>query len=105
MDCAIYPKNAADDLVCYGYGKVSSNQFGSYHSLEVDKFQKDDVNVKKQTLQMRKITIQGKDYAYDQKNNIVYDMESYKRSKKTGEVMQEMGRLEKRGRNNVLVKM
>jgi hypothetical protein len=105
MDCAVYPKNSADDLVCYGYGKVSSNQFGSYPSLEVDKFQKDDVNIKKQTLQMRRIVIQGKDYAYDQKNNIVYDMESYKRSKKTGEVMQELGRLEKRGRNNVLVKM
>ena len=105
MDCAIYPKSASDDLVCYGYGKVSSNQFGSYPSLEVDKFQKDDVNVKKQTLQLIKIIIQGRNYAYDKKSNIVYDMESYNRSKKTGEVMQEVGKLEKMGRNNVLIKM
>jgi hypothetical protein len=105
IDCAIYKKNASDNLVCYGYGKVNSNQFGSYPSLEVDKYQKDDINVKKQTLQLRKITIQGKDYAYDQKNNIVYDMESYKESKKTGETLRELGRLGKQGRNNVLVKI
>ena len=73
--------------------------------MEVDKYQKDDINVKTQTLQLRKITIQGTDYAYDQKNNIVYDMESYKQSKKTGETLQELGRLEKQGRNNVLVKI
>ena len=86
------------------YGKVTSNQFGSYPSLEVDKFQKDDINVKKQIVRARKITIQGNDYAYDQNNNIVYDLESYKQSKKTGEPLQELGRLEKQGRNNVLVK-
>ena len=106
IDCAIYKKNASDNLVCYGYGKVNSNQFGSYPSLEVDKSQKDDINIKKQTLQLRRITIQGKDYAYDQANNIVYDMESYKQSKKTGETLQELGRLgRKEGRNNVLVKI
>ena len=104
IDCAIYKKNASDNLICYGYGKVTSNQFGSYPSLEVDKFQKDDINVKKQIVRARKITIQGNDYAYDQNNNIVYDLESYKQSKKTGEPLQELGRLEKQGRNNVLVK-
>lgn len=104
IDCAIYKKNASDNLICYGYGKVTSNQFGSYPSLEVDRYQKDDINIKKQTIQLRKITIQGIDYAYDEKNNVVYDFESYKQSKKTGETMLELGKLVKQGRNNVLVK-
>jgi hypothetical protein len=104
IDCSLYSKNSSENLVCYGYGKVMSNQFASYPSLDVDKFQKDDVNVKKQSLHLRKITIQGKEYAYDQQRNIVYDMDSYKRSKKTGETMDELGRLKKEGRNNVLVK-
>ena len=53
---------------------------------------------------MRKIIIQGVEYAYDQNNNIVYDLESYNQSKNTGEPLQELGRIEKQGRNNVLVK-
>jgi hypothetical protein len=104
IDCAIYKKNASDNLICYGYGKVNSNQFGSYPSLDVDKYQKDDINVKKQTIRLSKITIQGVPYAYDQTNNVVYDFESYKQSKKTGETMIELGKLEKQGRNNVLIK-
>jgi len=104
IDCAIYKKTASDNLICYGYGKVTSNQFGSYPSLDVDKHQKDDMNVKKQIVRVRKIIIQGVEYAYDQSNNIVYDLESYNQSKITGEPLQELGRIEKRGRSNVLVK-
>lgn len=104
IDCSLYSKNSNENLVCYGYGKVTSNQFSSYPSLDVDKFQKDDVNVKKQTLHLRKISIQGKDYAYDQQKNIVYDMDAYKRAKKTGETMEELGQLKREGRNNILVK-
>ena len=104
IDCSLYSKNSNENLVCYGYGKVTSNQFSSYPSLDVDKFQKDDVNVKKQSLHLRKISIQGKDYAYDQQRNIVYDMDAYKRAKKTGETMEELGQLKREGRNNILVK-
>ena len=104
IDCSLYSKNNSENLICYGYGKITSNQFASYPSLDIDKFQKDDINVKKQTLRLRKITIQGKEYAYDQQRNIVYDMDAYKRSKKTGETMEELGRLKKEGRNNILDK-
>jgi hypothetical protein len=104
MDCGIYSKGSKENLVCYGYGKVSSNQFGSYPSLEIDQHQKDDINVKQQTVRLIKITVQGKEYAYDQPNNIVYDMDSYKRSKKTGETLVALGKLEKKGRTNFIVK-
>lgn len=104
VDCGIYAKGSNENLVCYGYGKVSSNQFGSYPSLDIDQYQKDDINIKQQTLRLRKVTIQGKDYAYDQANNVVYDMDSYKRSKITGENIIALGKLEKRGRSNFIIK-
>jgi hypothetical protein len=104
IDCAIYNRNASDNLICYGYGKVTSNQFGSYPSLEVDKYQNDDINVKKQNVRLIKVTVQGIDYAYDQTNNVVYDMDSYKRSKTTGENLIALGKLEKKGRSNFIIK-
>jgi len=104
IDCAIYNRNASDNLICYGYGKVTSNQFGSYPSLEVDKHQNDDINVKKQNVRLIKVTVQGVDYAYDQTNNVVYDMDSYKRSKTTGENLIALGKIEKKGRSNFIIK-
>jgi hypothetical protein len=96
IDCSIYASsNASENLVCYGYGKVTSNDFGSFPSLEEDQHQKDDLNIRTEKLKLTKLTISGIDYAVDRESGIVYDLESYKRSKKTNEDLLVVGKLEK----------
>lgn len=96
VDCAVYASsNAKENLVCYGYGKVTSNDFGSFPSLEEDEQQKDDLNVKKEKLKLRKITVGKESYALDEATRTVYDLESYVRSKKSGENLVVVGRLDK----------
>jgi hypothetical protein len=96
IDCAIYASsNTKENLVCYGYGKVTSNEFGSFPSLEEDEQQKDDLNVKKEKLKLRKITVGKESYALDEATRTVYDLESYVRSKTTGENLVIVGRLDK----------
>jgi hypothetical protein len=102
IDCSLHTAGSNENLVCYGYGKVESNQFGSYPTLEEDKNQKDENNVAVKKLTLVKITVEGIDYAYDRANNIVYDMESYKRSKQTGEALIYVGKIVKQGRKNVI---
>jgi len=102
IDCSLHTAGSNENLVCYGYGKVESNQFGSYPTLEEDKNQKDEMNVAVKKLTLVKITVEGIDYAYDRANNIVYDMESYKRSKQTGEALIYVGKIVKQGRKNVV---
>lgn len=104
IDCGIYgtASLAKENLVCYGFGKVVSNDFGSFPSLGEDEQQKDDLNIQKEKLKLRKATINGTDYAYDSKSGIVYDLESYMRSKKTGENLMVIGKVVKRGRNLVV---
>ena len=102
IDCSLHTAGSNENLVCYGYGKVESNQFGSYPTLEEDKNQKDEMNVVAKKLTLVKITVEGTDYAYDKANNIVYDMESYKRSKQTGEALIYVGKVVKQGRKNVI---
>lgn len=96
IDCSTYAStNRSENLVCYGYGKVTSNDFGSFPSLEEDLQQKDDLNIRSEKLKLTKITIGNSDYAVDRSTNIVYDLESYQRSKKTGENLLTVGKLEK----------
>ena len=96
IDCSIYASsNASENLVCYGYGKVTSNDFGSFPSLEEDQHQKDDLNIRTEKLKLTKLAISGIDYAVDRETGIVYDLESYKRTKKTNEDLLVVGKLEK----------
>jgi hypothetical protein len=85
MDCSLYSaKNKDEPLVCYGYGKVESNQFGSYPALEQDRSEKTDLNVRTEQINMIKISYKGKDYALNERTNELFDYESYLRAKETG---------------------
>ena len=86
IDCSLYNNNPDEPLVCYGYGKVSSNNFGSHPVLETDRAFKPDVKEVKQKLVA--ITVDGVKYALDKRTKTVYDFESYKRAKeKRGELV------------------
>uniref|UniRef100_A0A6C0I008 Helicase ATP-binding domain-containing protein n=1 Tax=viral metagenome TaxID=1070528 RepID=A0A6C0I008_9ZZZZ len=79
MDCNVYiGKNNEENLVCYGYGKVNSNQFGTYPTLEMDKAEKVEQYAVKTKLVTRKITDQktGIDYALNPKTGDVYDLDN-----------------------------
>jgi hypothetical protein len=88
IDCSLYNNNPDEPLVCYGFGKVSSNNFGSYPVLEVDRSQKPEMNIKAVKQVLVSITVDEIKYAMDKATKVVYDFESYKKAKaKTGELI------------------
>ena len=101
IDCTLYNKesNSEDPLVCYGFGKVSSNQFGSHPTLEEDIQQP----LAEQAMKEVKWTAtkikdkNGVEYAINPKTNEVYDLESYERHIETGSELQLIG--------NIIVRM
>jgi hypothetical protein len=90
MDCNVYSgTNKEENLVCYGYGSVRSNQFGTYPTLEMDKGEKIEQNATTKKWKARKITDDetGIDYALNEKTGEVYDLESYSAAKETGQMI------------------
>jgi hypothetical protein len=89
IDCSLYSAQSAnkdgdEKLVCYGFGKVESNQYSSYPTLEKDRGVKEGLDVKKINWRGVKITENGVDYALNQSTNELYDMNSYIRAVNTG---------------------
>ena len=101
MDCQLYTsQNKDENLVCFNYGKVLSNAFGSYPTLEQDLAEKDVKDVRQQKIKMVKIRVPDPknpkkliDYAFDQKRKIIYSMEQYNRSKITNEQLNPLGKI------------
>lgn len=98
IDCSLYSAQSAskdgdEKLVCYGFGKVESNQYSSYPTLEKDQGVKEGLDVKKITWRGVKITHNGADYALNQSTNELYDMNSYIRAINTGSEPILVGRL------------
>jgi hypothetical protein len=109
IDCQLYAstsKRAAGDenLVCYGFGKVESNQFSSYPSFEADKGAKEGLDVQRIQWNARKITQDGIDYALNENTMDVYDYESYQKAKEFGSELVLIGKLVKKGGKYVIMK-
>uniref|UniRef100_A0A6C0DQX9 Helicase C-terminal domain-containing protein n=1 Tax=viral metagenome TaxID=1070528 RepID=A0A6C0DQX9_9ZZZZ len=99
MDCSLYAgKNKDEPLVCYGYGKVESNQFGSYPSLDKDMGEKSDLNVREVKVKLKKFKLEGQDYAFNPDTTEVFDYESYENALKTGSEMILIGKLVRKGK-------
>jgi hypothetical protein len=60
MDCALYKDSS--DLVCYNFGKVSTNNFSTVPILEQDATQQAELNVKKVKMTGVIVEIMGKQY-------------------------------------------
>jgi len=86
IDCNIYSVLSKKDdpdnekLVCYGFGKVESNQFSSYPTLEKDQSEKSGLDVKRVDWIARKVKIANRDYAMNERTEELYDFESYQRA-------------------------
>jgi len=105
IDCSVYAgKNTAESLVCYGYGKVSSNQFGSFPSFQRDMIEKPEMNVRKTTWKAQRIKEHGVEYALNAETKEVYTMENYEDHQKTGADLVMIGRLVKKGEKYVIEK-
>ena len=107
MDCKLYSSNANkdDNLVCYGFGKVQSNAFGSYPTLQEDLAEKDVDETRNVKVALVKITDPetGKEYALNKKTKELFRYEQYNRAKMSGEDLVPVGRLalDKYGREAV----
>jgi len=80
IDCNIYARTAKsgeNPMVCYGYGKIESNVYSSYPSFEMDKMQKEGLDVAKLQWDAQKVNIQGTDYALKKDTMELYDYTSY----------------------------
>jgi hypothetical protein len=99
IDCNIYSaqktnKETGEELVCYGFGKVESNQFSSYPTLEKDQTVKEGLDVKEKRWRGVKIVFDGIEYILNKETNEVYDTGSYARAVNTGSEPILYGRLE-----------
>jgi hypothetical protein len=94
FDCMIHANATAKErLQCYSFGPGSSEDSLAYQpniaAEEDDKTKK--LNKQTKTMALRKLTVNGKDYAEDPETNIIYDLELYK-----------MGNLVERGRRTII---
>jgi hypothetical protein len=101
VDCSLYNKeqNPDDPLVCYGFGKVSSNQFGSHPRLEDDMQEPAAKQVMKQVKWVAKKIMDKKtgiEYAMNPRTKEVYDLESYDRYTEIGAELQLVGNIKER---------
>ena len=97
IDCSLYATgNKEEKLVCYGFGKVESNNFASYPSYERDASEKQDLNIRATVIKAKKITFNGKDYALNTANNEIYTIENYNDHKVTGAELVKVGNLVKK---------
>jgi hypothetical protein len=80
IDCSLYNNNPDEPLVCYGFGRVESNNFASYPILERDAQEKVQPTAKVST---KLVAVKENDitYAVDKLKLVVYDMESYHKAK------------------------
>ena len=96
VDCNIYANTSKKDgeqLVCYGFGKVESNQFSSYPSFEKDKQDKGGLDTKKITWKGKEIMENGVKYVLNPATNDIYDFNSYQRAKEVGGELILVGKL------------
>jgi len=94
FDCMIHATAGAKErLQCYSFGAGVGNESLAYQpniaTEEDDKTKK--LNKQTKTMALRKLTVNGKDYAEDPATNIIYDLELYK-----------MGNLVERGRRTII---
>ena len=92
IDCSLH-KNKDEPLMCYNFGKVSSNQFASHPTIEQDKGDQNQVEVKEQKWRAKEITIDEVKYVLNENTDEIYDYDSYMRFKDSGEDLVLIGRL------------
>jgi hypothetical protein len=107
VDCSLYnSSNKEENLVCYGFGKVTSNAFGSYPTLAEDLSDVPEINVKKEKLKLKMTQpIDDVVYAVNPKTLEAYDLESYEQAKEGQGELVLVGKIERVGKGFKFVKV
>jgi len=82
-------------MVCYGFGKVESNQYSSYPSFERDLQDKGGLDVKKVRWEGVEIKENNETYVLNPNTNDVYYYDSYKNALELGTELLLYGKLVK----------
>jgi hypothetical protein len=88
IDCQLYKKgNGEQNLVCYGEGiSYRTNEFGIFPSLDEDQIVREEINTRKVSHKMMKITVKqpnglpNKVFAKRARDNNLYDWDIYENS-------------------------
>jgi hypothetical protein len=95
IDCSLYNKGNKENLACY-FGNVDAktNMFLSYPTLDMDKTEKIETNVKATKQKLTKVTVGKTEYAWNQTTNEVYLFDNYKAHKEGTEELRVYGKLD-----------
>ena len=82
IDCRLYKKGSSENsLVCYGEGiSYATNDFGIFPSLEEDQIVVEDLNLRRKTRKMTKVTIpmpDGTTKEFAKHGTDLYDLDAY----------------------------
>ena len=101
IDCSIHNKD--QDLVCFNYGKINSNEHSTIPSIELDILEQEDV--KKETkIKIKDVKIQNVTYKLNIKTNEFYSLENYERHTEFKEPLIPLGVIKKQGKNFIVDK-
>lgn len=115
VDCSLYSAglneqaklNGDDPLVCYSFGKVSSNAYSSHPILQEDLGVQEETgrNERKVTVQVRALAIPGKTEAYvmNTENSDIYTRDNYEQALESNVELVAIGRVVKKNGKNTIV--
>ena len=93
-------------IVCYGYGKVETNAFGTVPSFDNDAREKGPAQDKTILLKYKKVTLNGNDYAWNEDTGEIYQFAHYQDVKENPNLpLQPFGRLVKDGNKYIIEEM
>lgn len=108
VDCQVYASTSKnkDSVVCYGYGKVESNAFGTYPSFDDDAREKGSAQQKTVLLEYKKVTLNAVDYAWNEDTGEIYPIDHYNEVKENPNLpLQPFGRLVRKNDKYLIEKM
>ena len=86
MDCRLYNnQNKSENLVCYSFGEVTSNAFGSYPTITEDMNESLVKGTRVTKTKFVSLNYQGVKYAKNTKNGQLYEFDKYKEADESGE--------------------
>ena len=103
IDCSLYSdamndlakRSGEEALVCYGFGRVSSNAFSTYPTLEEDLVMGETtaVNVRREKVAVVEFKYDGEEYVKNLRNGEIYTRANYNRGLETGEDLVVVGKM------------
>ena len=108
VDCQVYASTSKSKhpIVCYGYGKVESNAFGTQPSFEDDAREKGPAQEKRVEVVYKKVSLNGEEFMWNEDTSELYAMKHYNEVKENPNLpLQPFGRLVQKNNKYLIEKM